>query len=180
MELMLMKPIEHSATELARAFHSAYPDMLAPRTFAELTKLGTPDQRAEAARVTAHLMVCELMKHFTVRNLAAEQPAFNNLRELLMEWHSYLKSDPLYANEAGWNTVKSVGKRPEGLSEYNCRIWDVALLLCTNAPLAKGPEVLALLPDIIGTRDPLFPKNMADTAVIFFVEALEAQQAATA
>ncbi len=168
-------------SDLLYAFAQAFPDVSVKGRLSEVyTKSHTAEQRAEAARVAAHLMVCELMKHFTVRNLAAEQPAFNDLRKLLMEWHSYLKSNPLYANEAGWNTVKSVGKRPEGLSEYDQRIWNVALLLCINAPLAKGPEVLALLPDIIGTRDPLFPKNMADTAVIFFVEALEAQQAATA
>ena len=175
MELMLMKPIEHSATELARAFHSAYPDMLAPRTFAELAKLGTSDERTEAVRVAAHLMVCELMKHFTVRNLATKQPAFNNLRELLMQWHSRLKTIHDFASAAGWNTVKVLYKLPESLSEHDNRIWRMALLLCTNDVVAVGPQVLGLLPQIIDKRDPAFPQRMADMAVSFFVEALEAQ-----
>lgn len=176
-----MNILEHPMNELARTFHNTFPNIVVRKTFGELAKLGTPEQRAEAVRVAAHRMVCVLMKHFTVRNLAAEQPAFNDFRELMMLWHSRLKVDRHFANAAGWNTVKTDYRHPTGLiGEEEERIWYMALLLCTNDVVAVGPKVLALLPDIIGPRDPTFPQIMADEAVSFFVEALEAQQAVTA
>lgn len=167
---------EHPAYGLAQKFQADYPGVQTSLSFAELAKLGTSVQRAEAVRVAGHLMVCELMKHFTVRNLAAKQPAFNKLRDLLMQKHSRLRADRNIYNAADWQTVRDKFSLPTDLiSKEEERIWYMALLLCTNEVVAVGPEVLKLLPEIIGSRDPAFPQSMADIAVSFFVEAMNAQ-----
>ena len=175
-----MNSHQHPVYAAAQAFHAAFRSVEVSPSYAELAKLGTPEQRAEAVRVAAHKMIAPLLAHRIITEYAELQPEFAKLRANLIEWHGKLADDAAHNTEHGWESVKDLYKHPEDVVGRRGQMWDMLLDLCTHDLMKQGPRLIAWVKLIFGQDFPLFPESLAKMAVSFFVDALQAEQAKAA